>query len=806
MLRNFLFRCLLFFIVCEVYAFDFKGKVVSALDKGPIEFGTIVVVELSTKVHFEDGLFVLKIPKVANYTLFVTSPGFKSLEKKIFIKEGDSFTLELEPHRVVASSLQIYEHSDKQSLSKNSIKQEDIKKIPATFGDSLNAVSILPGITKSNPLLGTLNIRGIPTYYNKYYVDGIPILYPQHFGLLQSILANDFIGNIDIYSSASPAQYTGIGGIIDISTKDVVKNLVGKAIINVISADIYLESPFNKKIKKNETNSDSNKESVESKNKGYWIASARVGYSSFTLLPLLTYLYRLEAASLPQYYDWQAKSKFFLDDKGEHTVSIVYFGFYDSLSFSRNKSLNLKQVLNPVNDPLADTLIVNDTRISNNIGLQYTFQNSSKLINEVNIFYAMNYSYLLHYLPNLVSLGLQDKKRNLSIFSNIIGVKDKVSWKWSKYTTLTIGMEATAYLIRAKGQSSVATLPLINSSQYDLGLDFLFNTQDSTFNKNHLLLSGYAEDSFYFLGVTFTPGIRVNYLQTIQQATVEPRLLLSYRTPWNMIFSSAVGWYSSFSQINFLQVNQGFNHQPVITTLNSKPEKSRQISAGIEQNFSFIMAKVEGFYNTYTNLLQRDANYIYGNNADSYSYGIEALLRFVTKVKDVGLFSIVSYSYVDAKIRYNTVFSSLLKVNYDPQKYYDQPATSKHAIKLVLGVSFGKNTIAGKYQIASGQAYTPVIGSYATPNSSIERYSSIYGDPYSKNFGINHSLDIRYSRTFTFKWGSMDLYVEAINVYYARPIAESEWNYSQQYSSNNPLLKALSLSVIIPNFGIEIRF
>ena len=242
----FLFKLLiLIFIIFQssVYAaFSFKGSILTELDKKPIEIGTVAIVELKIKTRIDEGSFNIDIPTEGEYTIIVSSPGYASYQKKVFIKQNQPISISLALATLKGASLTLRDQRDVQTLSRNTLTQKQLKEVPATFGDSLGALSTLPGIARAGSFFGPLIIRGINSRYNRYYIDDIPVLYPQHFGGLQSIISNELVSLIDLYSSAAPASFSqSLGGVIDMKTKDDVKYFGGVGTISLISADIFLE-------------------------------------------------------------------------------------------------------------------------------------------------------------------------------------------------------------------------------------------------------------------------------------------------------------------------------------------------------------------------------------------------------------------------------------------------------------------------------------------------------------------------------------------------------------------------------------
>ena len=116
---------------------------------------------------------------------------------------------------------------------------------------------------------------------------------------------------------------------------------------------------------------------------GYWIASARAGYLTLTISPILQYVLKNDNFQLPQYYDWQAKGKFFLDSKNYHSITLLYFGFYDTFKiYTKPKTEDeKKKAKENGEDPLTGNTQLNNNILSNNIGVYYTYTPSQRFNN-----------------------------------------------------------------------------------------------------------------------------------------------------------------------------------------------------------------------------------------------------------------------------------------------------------------------------------------------------------------------------------------------------------------------------------------
>ena len=826
-----------FLLSTILFSITITGTVIVDIDKKPIELGTVAILEEKIKTRIDEGSFSLSLKKEGEYTILVSSPGYATYQKKIFLKENEPLTISLSLATVKGATLTLQDRRDVQVLSRNTLNQKQLKEVPATFGDSLGALATLPGVTRGGGnFFGPLIIRGINNRYNRYYIDDIPVLYPQHFGGIQSIISNELVSLIDLYSSAAPASYAqSLGGVIETKTKDEVKYFGGVGSIALISSDIYVEGgitkigsnansyvPLNaKSVEANPNTTVSKDGKVEptvapvvneppKKDKiGYWIASARAGYITLTISPILKYIFKNDNFQLPQYYDWQVKGKIFLDKKNQHSFTFLYFGFYDTFKIFNKSDKTAEEKKRDGDDPLGGSFTLSNNVLSNNIGLYYNFDLSERFNNRVIIFNTFNDS-VFYAKVDLSANNLPDRINDISIRPNVIGIKDKLSWEWLKnYATLRTGFDVNYYYFKSQGTTSQLKTRLVSSGQPDFGNNNLFEQVPVSFNAENFVVEGYADNSFKFFGVDFTPGVHASYLHRTKELRTDPRILLSYKTPWDTVISSSVGWYSSFPQVNFFIFNQPFNQQPQVSIANYiKSERGRHIVGGIEQKFlEDYSIKVEGFYNTYSNLLENDTQQgngrLFRNSGAVEVYGAEFLFRFDSKIKTHNLYGWVSYTYS------HSIATTGLPLTVDPNgdKYFRSSFDQTHSIKLVAGYKFKSNTIGARFQLVSGNPYTGIIGAQRNNIPGIERYSPVYGTPYGEQYPLSHSLDIRYSRTHTYKWGSITWYIEAINTYYYQPRNQQGWNYNYDYSAGaNPTLRINPASVIIPNFGVEIKF
>ncbi len=803
--------CLYFstlFFVSSVFAqIRVTGKLVSEIKNKPIMNATVIVLEEKKKKRTKNGSFTFQLPSEDSYTFIVNAVGFSKFEKKIFVKNNKKIIIRLSTVSVRGYSIIVQEDRNIQKLSRNTLKRKELKNVPATFGDSLSALTTLPGILSTTSLFGNLIIRGAKETNNRYYIDSIPVLYPQHFGALQSIISNELVNLIDLYSSNFPASYgDALGAIIETKTVDEIKEFNGLSTIAIISADAYLGDKIS-------INSD--------KQQGYWIASGRVSYLTSIVGPLLRAIDGDSNFQLPQYYDYQLKGKLFLDEKGKHSLKVLFFGFYDTLKFLRENVSDEKkeELIDDGTDPLFIDFQFKNTVFSNNLGFYYKTKFSNKLNNELIFFTTLTDSRFLADLPSAQSLNFDSIKTDVNIKPYIFGLKEKFLWQWLDFASLEAGIDWQTFSFTSKGEVQALTRNVVNQGgPPDLGDSTLFQATNADFEQLNHTLDFYLENIlFWGKNLKFVPGLRFSFLTLTEEVRVDPKFLLSYDFFWDMNISGAISWYSSFPQTNYFLFNQVFNQQPQIAQADYvRAERARHISIGIKQSLFFLIAKLEGFYNNFTNSLvnsvDQSTNRLFANTGFTRSYGLEFLLKLNLKPKSsrkLNYYGWISYTYSDSKSRSGLSLDVDTYGNRLLSSSFEQP----HSLKLIAGVSFktdsfGVNNIGFRFELGSGFPYTPIIGSKLSNLASrVERYSPTYGTPYSERYPINHRLDIRYTNTGLYKWGTLSWYIEIINVYFYRPLNQQQWNYNRPYEENsNPSFDVSPTAFIIPNFGVEFKF
>lgn len=124
-----------------------------------------------------------------------------------------------------------------------SLKQEDARLLPGSFGDPLRSIEAQPGVVPVVSGLPTFFIRGAPPANVGFFFDGIelPILYHAFFG--PSVIHPNLIDRVDFYAGAAPASLGRFAGpVIAVSARPFASEPHASASVRAIDAGAYAES------------------------------------------------------------------------------------------------------------------------------------------------------------------------------------------------------------------------------------------------------------------------------------------------------------------------------------------------------------------------------------------------------------------------------------------------------------------------------------------------------------------------------------------------------------------------------------
>src|SRR4030095_15251835 len=110
----------------------------------------------------------------------------------------------------------------RRAASENTLRRDEITRVPGAHGDMLQAIKSLPGIARTDnfgPNSG-LVIRGSSPADSRIFVDGfeIPILY--HFGGVQSVIPSEMIEELTYTPGGFGVEHgKASAGIVEVKTR-----------------------------------------------------------------------------------------------------------------------------------------------------------------------------------------------------------------------------------------------------------------------------------------------------------------------------------------------------------------------------------------------------------------------------------------------------------------------------------------------------------------------------------------------------------------------------------------------------------
>ena len=793
-----------------------QGTVIDGRTSKPMPSALVIAREAGVvSATNQNGAYRIVFPSAGTYTVLVKAPGLNDMTASVLI--DGVVTRDFTLNAAISGgkgALTVRGNRDIQKISRQTMTVKEIKEVPASFGDSLNALTSLAGINRAGSFFGPLIIRGAYDAYNGYYIDGIPLFKVMHFGGIHSVIANDLMSSIDVYSSAFPAEFVGPqAAVININTIDEVQKEGGFADVGIISANALVQFPITK------TTYADGKEQKE--NIGYIIASGRVGYLSLFIPYFYEYIMNQPLDFLPQYWDYQFKIRY--DVSKRNSLIFLAFGNKDDIDVRVKKKW-----LDPGDDPMMSDLRIYDTDQAHTQAFTYRFKPGDKLTNSLIAFSAMNQSEKILEIPSSDATWAHGDL-NLKSTPYIFGLKDVIAFDWWEHAFLRISVGVQYYLFKTGGNTLGPT-----SSTFDLNNPDYINLISLGETYKNLTLEGYADNKFTFGGFVFTPGIAFSRLERNGKYYADPRGVISYTFQTGTTIGAAGGYYSMFGQT----MPSLFTLVPNLAALDFGPQRAIHRSVSIEQETKMLTLRIEGYYNSFWDTISQDSfldsggNLVecYINKGRERTFGIEFSAK-INNDEDQGLFGYLSYTYNKAKQKTNQSdeFSSYYRNGEGPftptlLDPLPPPSSSSygrlwltgdydmtHVIKFVFGYTFGKNTLSSKFQFNTARPYTPIVSSYKDLrfidllDPSHERHVPLRGKPNTARLSPEYRLDLRYSRKTNYKWGYVSWYLEVIGII-TSPDKNYKWDYRYSYGAGNPHTEKSNSLTIIPNFGVETKF
>lgn len=256
------------------------------------------------------GFYSLSLPS-DSVTLVFNYIGYSTQVKRFKLSADVRLDVALVPEGVSLSEVVISAEeqrriSEETQMSSIEIPVDQIKKIPALFGekDVLKVIQLLPGVQKGGEGNAGFYVRGGGPDQNLIILDDATMYNVNHLFGFFSLFNGDALKSVELIKGGFPARYGGrLSSVLELQMKDGNKEKIeGEAGIGLISSRLTLEGPIKK-------------------GKSSFIVSGRRTYIDMLIYPFLPD----DAKSGYFFYDFNAKTNFTLGERDRLYVS-GYFG------------------------------------------------------------------------------------------------------------------------------------------------------------------------------------------------------------------------------------------------------------------------------------------------------------------------------------------------------------------------------------------------------------------------------------------------------------------------------------------------
>lgn len=731
-----------------------SGRIISKLNQKPLPGVTVKVLGTSIgAISKSDGKFTIKNVPVGIRSIQFSSIGFELyVQTDVVVNSGKptSLDIELTEKVVILEGAEVkgsfFPKNIQTVTSTQTLNFEDIRRAPGVQEDVLRATALLPGVNVTAAGRNDLIVRGGAPFENLFVVDNLEIPNINHFGSQGStggplsIINLDFVRSVDFSAGGFGAVY---GDKVSSKTDITLRN--GN------------EEQFGGKINLSATQFGLNFEGPVSDKGSYWF-SARRSY--------LDLLFSLAGFSfIPEYWDFQGKFNYRLDQNNEITVLGIWV--LDDVKLN--------------NDELDDRF--DNSRVAVPSQRQYSTGVTWKHLfgtgfSRVTVGRSYTKFTTFQNDSNLVEIFRNNSEEGEGI------VRAEVDFQLNNKSSLVIGNQlkygiVMDYDILIPGDIRVDNF----GNEQPLQVDTSFNTIK---NATYVSLSSAIGQH------RFTVGGRMDYYDfTSDNIFLSPRLSYTYTLNENSSFIMSAGRYYQAPSYIWLVGDDDNELQPI---------KADQVVLGYSHTpLQDVKVQLEVFYKFYSNYPARvyrpqavlapsgfddiSADIPFGleplsSVGEGWSRGFELFIQ--KKLSDIPLYGLFSFTLSES--RFTSIEGKERFGSYD----------SRIISNLSVGYRFNpKWELSTKFRIATGVPTTPFL---PTGQLDFSRYNE------GERLPLFHGLDVRVDRRW--QWNKLTLitYIDIQNIYGRKNISGVRWNPRTQSPEFNEALG------VLPTIGVSAEF
>jgi TonB family protein len=629
-------------------------------------------------------------------------------------------------------------------VTRQSLEFREILRMPGTGGDALRAVQNFPGVARA--INGLLIVRGSTPQDTQIFADGtsIPIVY--HFGGLSSVVSTELLDRIDFYPGNYSARYgRAQGGIVDVGLRSPRRQGYRfVANINLIDASLFAEGAITRNLS--------------------FAVSFRRSYIDAVLGSVLRGVSSVSFTSLPVYWDYQAVLEYRPTPRDR--FRLAFLGSDDSLALILNQP--------------SETAPRFSGSFSTGIGFH-----AGQLLWDHTFSPTVSSRAMFSINRNAINVGGGDVFGLDLNFWNITG-RYELTAQIDRHVRANVGMDLTGgpAQINFNGvrQPTEGQMPNLQNLAR-------VSTQDA----DTLYRPGvYTELEFTPTPrLRLIPSLRLDYTRDANRSwAVQPRFSFRWEFAHDWFIKGGVGVFNQPPQP--AQSSGAVNSFNPATTVGNPllaTQRSIQYGLGAEHNFSrYLSLSVEGFYKDLDDQIIAQPSVqgaAYLNSGIGRIYGAEILFRHRPSAR---FFGWLAYT-ISRSERRDTPESAYRIFQFD----------QTHILTLIGSYRLGRGWEVGlRFRFVTGNPTTPVVG--AVYNGDSGTYTQIPGAPFSARNAPFHQLDLRIDKTWTFRRGNLDLYLEVLNVYNNANPEGVQYNYNYTQSTT------VTGIPFFPNLGIRYEY
>ncbi len=726
-----------------------RGKVIERGTRTPVEAAVVIALDekgepIAESESAVDGTFALKLAKAGAITVVIAAADHKTLRVKetIGAKEALSVRYILSRTSYAMFESTVRAAPVREEIARVSLDGDEVRRIPGTRGDALQAVLNLPSVARSPFDLGQLVIRGSAPGESGAFLLGMQIPNAFHFGGLTSTFNSYLLDRFDLIPSNFSVRYGRLtGGIVDIVPREGRSDRIHvDAKADLYDAHFIIEGPVGQ---------------------GSFALSARRSYID-AFLGLFFSSGSFTVA--PRYYDYQAMLDYPV--AGGH-LKLLVFGADDDLSF------------------VSSTPPDSDPSLVGTFGTRQWFHT---------LFASYKKSVAKWETETTLAVGPQhfdgsagDAARlNLDLVE--MDARFEARYRVTPRFKMTYGLDVVTdyYWVSVNApQETTEEVPL-----GPLGERQQLVLRNRGFEGSPAL---YVQGDLWAIPERFliTPGVRADYLSGYEGIYVQPRLMSRFRVYGEWWLKGGAGLFHMYQQAPY--------NDPVLGNPKLRAEQAWHFTVGVEGRpipfYRALKLELNLFYKdlrniavTSTDNTQRDGKIVperYSDEGIGRVYGGDLLLKIDNGKK---LYGWISYTLLKSERKDHPG---------DPWRPFEYDQTN--ILTMIVGYHLPWEVDVGaRFRYVTGNPTTALGPGVNDADQGV--VIPIPGRPYAERLPAFVSLDVRVDKRFLFRSWILSVYLDVSNV--TNNANVEGYAYSYDYGARTPVTGL----PIIPSIGLRASF